>query len=82
MGLIVEEMIERLTCQIGCKVEFTLEIETRKEDGFDDSTIRTISENGRTLKFEGYGLRKGESNNIFTSLISKVKWKRVNIYSY
>jgi len=54
MGLIVEEVIERLTSQVGCEVEITLEINAKRSEGFDESTIRTISENSRTLKFEYY----------------------------
>jgi hypothetical protein len=59
MGLIVEEVIERLTSQIGCEVEITLEISAKRSEGFDESTIRTISENSRTLKFEHYGFEEG-----------------------
>lgn len=59
MGLIVEEVIERLTSQLGCDVEITLEIHAKKPDGFDESTVRTISENSRTLKFDGYGFEEG-----------------------
>ena len=59
IGLIVEEVIERLTSQIGCEVEITLEIGARRPEGFDESTIRTISENSRTLKFEHYGFEEG-----------------------
>jgi hypothetical protein len=58
MGLIVEEVVERLTSQIGCKVEVTVEIKAKKPDGFDESTIRTVSENSRTLKFEHYGFEE------------------------
>jgi hypothetical protein len=59
MGLIVEEVIERLTSQVGCEVEITLEINARRPEGFDESTVRTISENSRTLKFEHYGFEEG-----------------------
>ncbi len=59
IGLIVEEVIERLTSQVGCEVEITLEINARRPEGFDESTIRTISENSRTLKFEHYGFEEG-----------------------
>ncbi len=55
MGLIVEEVIERLTSLVGCEVEITLEIHARHQDGFDEGAIRTVSENGRTLKFEQFG---------------------------
>jgi predicted AAA+ superfamily ATPase len=59
VGLIVEEVIERLTGQLGCEVEITLEIDARQPEGFDESTVRTISENSRTLKFENYGFEEG-----------------------
>jgi len=58
-GLMVEEIIERLTSQVGCEVEITLEINARRSEGFDESTIRSISENRRTLKFEHYGFEEG-----------------------
>jgi hypothetical protein len=59
IGLIVEEVVERLTSQIGCEVEIALEIDARRPDGFDETTIRTISENSRTLKFEDFGFEEG-----------------------
>ncbi len=59
IGVIVEEIIERLTAQMGCEVEITLEISARLPDGFDESTVRTISENSRTLKFDHYGFEEG-----------------------
>ena len=54
MGLIVEEVIERLTSLVGCEVEISLEISARLPEGFDEATIRTVSENSRTLKFENF----------------------------
>ena len=51
MGLIVEEVIQRLTSLTGCDVDIQLEITARRPDGFDEATVRTISENSRTLKF-------------------------------
>ena len=59
MVLIVEEVVQRLTSQIGCNVEITLEISAQRPDGFDESTMRTISENSRTLKFEQFGFEEG-----------------------
>jgi hypothetical protein len=59
IALIVEEVIERLTGQIGCEVELTLEIRARRPAGFDESTVRTITENSRTLKFEHYDFEEG-----------------------
>jgi hypothetical protein len=59
MGLIVEEVVERLTSQVGCEVEVAVEINAKRPEGFDESTVRTISENSRTLKFEHYGFEEG-----------------------
>jgi len=59
VGVIVEEVIERLTSQLSCDVEITLEVHAEKKDGFDESTVRTISENSRTLKFDDYGFEEG-----------------------
>jgi hypothetical protein len=59
VGLIVEEVVERLTSQVGCEVEITLEINAKRPDGFDEGMVRTISENSRTLKFEHYGFEEG-----------------------
>jgi hypothetical protein len=58
MGLIVEEVIERLTSQVGCEVQIELEIRAQLPEGFDESTVRTVSENSRTLKFEHYGFEE------------------------
>jgi hypothetical protein len=52
VDLIVLEVIERLTSLVGCQVEITLEIAARRPEGFDDGTVRTVTENSRTLKFE------------------------------
>jgi hypothetical protein len=59
--LIVEEVIQRLTSQLGCPVEITLEISARRPEGCDKSAVRTISENSRTLKFEGDGFEEGQN---------------------
>ncbi len=58
VGLIVEEVIERLTSQLGCDVEISLEIKARKPDGFDEGTVRTVNENSRTLKFDDFGFEE------------------------
>jgi predicted AAA+ superfamily ATPase len=58
MGLIVEEVIERLTSQVGCEVAITVEIQAVLPEGFDEGTIRTVSENSRTLKFDHYGFEE------------------------
>jgi hypothetical protein len=58
MGLIVEEVIERLTGLVGCEVEISLEISAKLPEGFDEATIRTVSENSRTLKFDHHEFEK------------------------
>jgi hypothetical protein len=55
MATIVEEIIQRLTSLTGTDVEITLEISAERPSGFDDSTVRTINENSRTLKFKSHG---------------------------
>ena len=55
MSLIVEEVIERLTSIAGCEVDISLEINAVLPAGFDEATIRTVSENSRTLKFTSHG---------------------------
>lgn len=59
VGLLVDEVIQRLTSQVGCDVELTLEIVAQLPSGFDEGTVRTISENSRTLKFEHFGFEEG-----------------------
>jgi hypothetical protein len=59
IGLIVEEVIQRLTSQVGTQVEIALEIKAQRPEGFDTQTVRTISENSRTLKFEDFGFEEG-----------------------
>ena len=54
MNVIVEEVIQRLTSLTGCAVEIRLEINAQRPEGFDEATVRTISENGRTLKFDAF----------------------------
>jgi len=54
IGLVVEEVIQRLTSLTGCNVQIHLEIGAERPDGFDEATVRTISENSRTLKFDSF----------------------------
>ena len=58
MGVIVEEVVQRLTSQVDCEVEVTVEIQAERPEGFDEGTVRTISENSRTLKFDHYGFEE------------------------
>jgi len=52
---IVEEIIEHLTSLTGTEVKITLEISAERAEGFGEVTLRTISENSRTLKFKSHG---------------------------
>jgi hypothetical protein len=58
MGLIVEEVIERLTSIVGCEVDISVEINARLPEGFDEAITRTVNENSRTLKFEHFEFGK------------------------
>jgi hypothetical protein len=40
---------------LGAEVEVTLEIHARLPGGAPDNVVRTVAENARMLKFEGYG---------------------------
>jgi hypothetical protein len=58
INVIIEEVIQRLTSQLGTHVEITLEVRAEKQAGFEESTIRTINENSRTLNFESFGFEE------------------------
>jgi hypothetical protein len=51
----VEEVISHLTSVSGAKVKISLEVEVEAEDGFTQQTVRTVSENCRTLKVRDSG---------------------------
>ena len=52
---IADEAIVHLVGLVGAKVTVTLEIEANIPDGVPDNIIRTVTENGRTLKFSSQG---------------------------
>lgn len=58
INVIIEEVIQRLTSQLGTDVEITMEVRAEKQEGFEDSTIRTINENSRTLNFDSFGFEE------------------------
>jgi len=39
-------------------VQVTLEIQAKIPSGVSDETVRTVTENCRTLKFEGFGFEE------------------------
>jgi hypothetical protein len=53
-GRIYNEIIHHLVTQLGAEVEVTLEIHARLPEGAPDAVVRTVTENARTLKFDGY----------------------------
>ncbi len=54
-GKIGDEVIAHLVGLVGAKVKITLEIEAEIPAGAPDNVVRTVTENGRTLKFTSQG---------------------------
>lgn len=54
----VEEIIQHLTSADGAKVKVSLEVEAETVDGFTQQTVRTISENCRTLRVRSSGFEE------------------------
>ena len=54
-GRIADEVIAHLTGLVGSAVTVTLEIEASMPDGAPENVVRTVTENGRTLKFDAQG---------------------------
>lgn len=52
---IADEVIAHLAGQLGAEVTVTLEIEVKLPGGVSEQTIRTVTENSRTLKFTNHG---------------------------
>ena len=55
---IADEVIAHLAGQVGAEVTVTLEIEASLPGGASDQTVRTVTENSRTLKFTSHGFEK------------------------
>lgn len=55
---IADEVIAHLVGQVGADVTVNLEIEARLPKGASDQTVRTVTENSRTLKFTSHGFEK------------------------
>ncbi|MDL5055261.1 hypothetical protein QQ056_17155 [Oscillatoria laete-virens NRMC-F 0139] len=51
-GKVSTEVVQHLAAILGADVKITLDIEAHIPGGVDDSIIRTVSENCRTLKFK------------------------------
>ncbi|MEY9625056.1 Swt1 family HEPN domain-containing protein [Sinorhizobium fredii] len=54
-GRIADEVIAHLSGLVGANVTVTLEIQASIPDGAPDGVVRTVTENGRTLKFSNQG---------------------------
>lgn len=55
---VADEILSHLAATPGAKVTITLDIEAVVEDGFAENTVRTVSENANTLKFEQSGFEE------------------------
>ena len=51
----VQEIIQHLTAVSGADVELRLEVEVNAPNGIPNNTVRTVSENCRTLKVKDFG---------------------------
>ena len=57
-GRIADEVISHIVGLVGSNVRVTLEIEAEIPGGAPDNVVRTVTENGRTLKFTSQGFEK------------------------
>ena len=57
-GRIAEEVIQHLAGLVGTDVEVTLEIRADIPDGAPEKTIRDVTENCRTLRFDSFGFEE------------------------
>jgi len=55
---IADEIISNLRAADGTELAVRIEIEAANRDGFGDGTVRTVSENARTLKFDQSGFEE------------------------
>lgn len=55
---IADEVISHLAGLVGARVTVTLEVEAEIPAGAPDHVVRTVTENGRTLKFRSQGFEK------------------------
>ena len=51
----LDEVITHLSTVDNCEVELSLEVNAHASDGFPQGTVRTVSENCRTLRVEDFG---------------------------
>ena len=56
---LVEEIIQHLTAAPGVQIKVSLEVEAESDDGFTHETVRTVSENCRTMHVRDSGFERG-----------------------
>lgn len=54
----LDEVINHLSAVDNCNVELSLEVNAEAQDGFPQETVRTVSENCRTLRVDSFGFEK------------------------
>ena len=54
----LDEVISHLSSVDNCEVELSLEVTAQAKDGFPQGTVRTVSENCRTLRISNFGFEK------------------------
>ncbi|MCX5042477.1 hypothetical protein OG921_04730 [Aldersonia sp. NBC_00410] len=59
---VVDEVLAHLRSGENTSVTVRIEIEATDSQGFNESRVRTVSENARTLKFDQSGSTKAESS--------------------
>jgi hypothetical protein len=57
-GRIADEVISHLAGLVGANVKVTLEIQAEIPEGAPENVVRTVTENGRTLKFKNHGFER------------------------
>jgi predicted AAA+ superfamily ATPase len=57
-GKIMEEVVKHLTTLYGANVQVTLEIQAHIPGGVPVETVRTVTENCRTLRFDDFGFEE------------------------
>ncbi len=54
----MEEVVNNLTLVDGCRVEITLEVSARADEGFTPDTVRAVKENCNTLHADSFGFEE------------------------
>jgi hypothetical protein len=58
VGTITEEVVKHLICLYSAKVKIILEVEAKFPQAVPGGIVRTVEENCRTLRFEGFDLEE------------------------